>query len=137
MSPQVFGILAKHPHHIRNHGAFAQGALVTGGGGIVDCAAAVKLSPVTSSDAIPLIAAGLLAHGATVPDSVPDDGVPLGAHGIWASFEYGSIIDVGSRAQGAVVPTVGVLDVGRGGFVRSAAVLGCGRPVATWFAHGA
>lgn len=140
----------------RTHGGFAQGALVAGGGGIVDCAAAVGLSSVASSDAIPLFAAVdlvgfeggkfLFAHGATVPDSGADGGVPLRADAtsVWA----GSIIDVGPRAHGALVPTVGV---GVGGvlLLRGAVVLVVlperlvaatvlpDRLLAAWSAHGA
>lgn len=116
----------------------------------------MESSPVASSGAIPLFALGepvefecgklLLAHGATVPDSAADDGVPLRADGIsvWA----GSIMDVGPLAQGAVVPTVGV-GVGGGLLVRGAIVLVVlperlvaatvlpDRLLSGWFAHGA
>lgn len=137
----------QHPHSGRNHGGFAQGALVTGGGGgIFDCTAValVESPPVASAGAIPLFAARdlvkfeggtlvvgcLLAHGATVPDSAPDDGVPLRVRGASASCEPGLIIDVGPLAQGAVVPTVGVLGMGGGLFIRGATVLVPGRLVA-------
>ena len=90
----------------------------------------MESSPAVSSGAIPLFAAAdlvefdgakfLFAHGATVPDSGADEGVPLRADGTSACA--GSIIDVGPLAQGALVPTVGV-DVDGGLLVRGAIVL--------------
>lgn len=110
-------------HSACTQGGFAQGALV---GGSIDCATAAGFSPFASGG-VPLFAGAglepewgklvggdsalvpagcLLAHGATVPDSAPDEGVPLRANGAAVPSSLpGSRIAVGPCAQGAAVPT--------------------------------
>ena len=78
---------------------------------------------------------------ATVPDSAPAAGVPLGAR--WASgLQDGSSIAVGPVAQGAAVPTAGlVVGVGDGGLVGRGAAGPGARVVVVllvaWVARGA
>ncbi len=124
-------------------------------GGGIDCAAAAASSPalvgsralggrgpaslelLVGGNPLALVPTGcLLAHGATVPDSAADDGVPLLLARGASSPSPGSSMAVGPRAQGAAVPMVGLGFLRVQGAAVFVAVLVDGM-LAAWLAHGA
>ena len=92
---------------------------------VLECTIPAPLEPAGES----FLAGGcLLVHGATVPDSTADDGVPLllGLDCGAVVLSPGSSIVEGLVAQGAAVPMAGLGVI----FAQGAAVLGLGTLVA-------